>query len=167
MRVAWLKAAAAVVGIMAVAGCTSDGTHETAGCIPDGSGRAADVDWSAAQTIDVRIRQDDFDPMVIGLLRDHAYVLRLSNGDDDGHEFSAPDLFRTMVVDAIAIDGRAQPPGCYTRVAVPANGTTEVRFVPLLDGRYEFKDTDLFGMTYVDLGLAPETGQGFGIVRVR
>ncbi|MBK8907502.1 MAG: hypothetical protein IPM60_06280 [Rhodospirillales bacterium] len=166
MRVVWRRAALAAVGAM-LAGCASDGTHETAGCIPDASGRAAEVDWSAAQTVDVRIRHDDFSPIVIGLLRERPYVLRFSNGDDERHEFSAPDLFRTVVLDGIAVDGRSQPAGCYTRVAVPANGTAEVRFMPLLDGRYEFKDTDLFGMTYVDLGLSPETGQGFGVVQVR
>lgn len=166
MQVAWRRSVAAAVGVM-LAGCGSDGTHETAGCVPDASGRAAAADWSTAQTIDVRIRQDDFDPMVIGLLRDHPYVLRLSNGDDDSHVFSAPNLFRTVVLDGLVIDGQPQPPGCYTRVAVPANTTAEVRFVPLLDGRYAFNDTDLFGLTYVNLGLAPETGRGFGVVRVR
>ncbi|MCW5699072.1 MAG: hypothetical protein KIT00_04460 [Rhodospirillales bacterium] len=169
MRVVWAGGMAGLVALT-IAGCGTDAVNDSAGCIPDQSGRLASVDWSAAQTVDVRVRQGDYDPMVLGFMRDHPYVLRFHNGDSERHAFSSPEFFRTVALDGVAVNGEPQEQGCFSGIMIPANGSSEIRFMALLDGRYGFKDGSAFDLALgldLDVGLGRETGMGFGVVQVR
>ena len=126
--------------------------------------RLDDVDWSAARTLDIRIRQDEFQPMVIGLARDLPYVLHIRNGDSSAHRFRSPEFFRQAAVARITVDGKPRDldGGCITGVSVPAKGAVEIRLVALLEGRYDFEDPAWLGL---GLGLYDE-GTGFGTIVV-
>lgn len=121
----------------------------------------AGLDWEAAQTVDIRIRQDEFRPMVVGLVRDQPYVLVISNGDSSSHDFRAPEFFRHAAVAQIAIDGTVEADRCVTSIEVPAKGTAEIRLVALLDGSYPFEDSSaLLDLDYY------EDGDGLGTIFV-
>lgn len=162
MRAVW-AGTVVVAAALTAAGCATDAAVEGAGCHPDGTGRLAGVDWAAAQSIDVRIRDGDFDPMVVAFVRDRPYRLRITNGDDGGHYFAAPDFFRTVAVDSVAVNDVATQPGCIDRVRIPGGGTAEIRLMALRDGRYDLDDTPLISL---DLGVGYVTGKGFGAVYV-
>jgi hypothetical protein len=80
-----------------------------------------DIDWSTAQTVGIRIRQDEFQPMVVGLARDIPYVLHIRNADSSTHRFRSPTFFRQAAVAHIVVDGEARDldGGCITGVSVP------------------------------------------------
>jgi hypothetical protein len=120
------------------------------------------IDWSAARTVDIRIRQDEFQPMVVGLTRDIPYVLHIRNADSSTRGFRSPTFFRKAAVAEIVVDGEARDldGGCITGVSVPANGAVEVRLVALLEGRYDFEDP-----SWLRLGFYEE-GNGFGTILV-
>lgn len=118
------------------------------------------VDWAQASVVDVRIRQDEFSPMVIGLERNRPYVLRFSNGDDSPHTFYAPQFFATAAVDRVRVGDAEQPQRCSASVRVGPGDTTEVWLVALADGRYPFRDPSLW-----DWWSPPITS--FGAVYVR
>lgn len=121
-----------------------------------------DIDWSKAPTVNIRIRQDEFQPMVVGLTRDIPYVLRIRNADSSAHGFRSPTFFRKAAVARIVVDGEARnlDGDCITGVSVPANGAVEVRLVALLEGRYDFENPSWLSLDYY------EEGSGFGTIVV-
>jgi hypothetical protein len=136
--------------VLAFAGCPEMSPH--------------DVDWSAARTLDIKIRQDEFQPMVIGLARDLPYVLHIRNADSSGHTLRAPAFFRQAAVAQITVDGvsRDLDGECITGVSIPAKGAVEIRLVALLEGRYAFEDPAWYSL---GLGVYDE-GKGFGAIVV-
>lgn len=145
--------------LLALAGCASEVTVKGGGCIGAAGERFEGVDWANVETLDIRIRQDNFTPMVFSLLRDRPYVLRISNGDAGSHALRAPEFFQTVAIDRIRTGDEPAPKGCFTAVSLPPGETVEIRLVALVDGRYGFRDSGL-----VDLGY--ETGSGFGAIYV-
>jgi hypothetical protein len=125
-----------------------------------------DIDWSTAQTVGIRIRQDEFQPMVVGLARDIPYVLHIRNADSSTHRFRSPTFFRQAAVAHIVVDGEARDldGGCITGVSVPANSTVEVRLVALREGRYDFEDPSWLRLDFYE-GFYEE-GNGFGTILV-
>lgn len=122
------------------------------------------VDWEDAQTVHIRIRQDEFRPMVVGLMRDRPYVLIISNGDSDSHGFRSPEFFRHVAIDQIRVNGEAMAERCITGLTLPAKASAEIRLVALLDGIYPFEDPDeLFDLEYE----VYEDGDGFGTIHVQ
>jgi hypothetical protein len=121
-----------------------------------------DIDWSAARTVNIRIRQDEFQPMVVGLTRDIPYVLQIRNADSSTHGFRSPAFFRKAAVAQIVVDGKARDLDgeCITGVSVPANSAVEVRLVALLEGRYDFENPSWLRLGYY------EEGNGFGTILV-
>lgn len=124
------------------------------------------VDWSTARTLDIKIRQDEFQPMVIGLARDLPYVLRIHNADTSAHGLRSPTFFRQAAVAEVTVDGESRDldGGCITGVSVPANGAVDVRLIALLEGRYAFEDPAWLGLG-LGLGLYEESN-GFGTIVV-
>lgn len=165
MSETWTRACAVVVLAAALTACAPAGHVKDhlvlafAGC-PEAN--LDNVDWSTARIVDIKIRQDEFQPMVIGLARDLPYVLHIRNADSSGHSFRSPTFFRQAGVAQITVDGedRTLDGDCITGVSVPANGAVEIRLVALLEGRYAFEDPAWLG-----LGLQDEDN-GFGTIVV-
>lgn len=125
--------------------------------------RPTNVDWSTARTLDVTIRQDEFQPMVIGLVKNRPYVLHIRNRDRGGHSFRSPAFFRQAAVAEVTVDGASVAPGgeCLTEVSIPAGGAAEIRLVALLEGRYPFDNSTWYSLSLYDDG----TGIGTIIVQ--
>lgn len=101
----------------------------------------AAADWSLAVTRTLRIRQDEYAPLVITLRRDRPYVLKLVNGDNAAHVFSAPDFFQAIAVKSLGPADQAIEPGwALSSIDLPAGQTRELAFVPVRDGYYSFAD---------------------------
>ena len=136
------------------------GSFFTGTCVADARERVEAADWSKAEVIPIRIRQDEFNPMIIGLKRDRPYVIRITNADDTPHVFGAGDFFRSVAVAKVDISGDGDDQTCITRVAVAGGQTAEVVFVAVRDGRYEFADNfitspwfdfgDAMGVIYIE-----------------
>ncbi len=112
----------------------------------------SEVDWATARTLDVTIRQDEFQPMVIGLVRDVPYVLHIRNADSGAHTFRSPTFFRQAAVADITIAGDSLEldDNCITGVSVPAKGRVEIRLVALLEGRYPFDNSAWYHLSLYD-----------------
>ena len=158
-----VKAAVLATVAIALGGCTTSDLPVAGGsCAGDATAALEGIDWEDAQVVEVKIRQDNWAPMVFGLLRERPYVLRLSNGDDGNHGFRAPDFFQSVAVDSVAVNGEAIGQTCLTDIALPVGAVAEIRLVALRDGRYAFKSS-----SSVDLGIGYNSGYGIGAVLVR
>ena len=59
---------------------------------------ASAVDWSRAEQVDVTLVDFSFRPSRIVLEHGHPYRLHLENRGSGGHNFDAPDFFRSVVL---------------------------------------------------------------------
>lgn len=135
-----------------------------ADCTKETAGYTQDVDWETATTVDLRIRQGEFTPVYIGLTQGKAYVLRVENGDDSDHYFRAIDFFRSVAVERISVvGGRIFERPCVDALTLPAGKTTEVRFVAVRDGSYEFQNNSLL----ISMALVGSAGGFITIERPR
>ncbi|MEE8393335.1 MAG: hypothetical protein V3R66_03245 [Rhodospirillales bacterium] len=110
------------------------------------------IDWAEARTINVSIRQDEFEPMVIGLRQNNPYIFRIENRDEYEHFFMAEGFFSSVAVASIKGPGQESGPSCIDGVKIGPFETVELRLVPVRDGRYEYNDDtfpipNLGGMT--------------------
>lgn len=102
------------------------------------------VDWDQAKKISLRIRQGDFRPTYIGLYMNRSYVLSIENADDSDHSFRAMEFFRAVAVAGVKPEGEEfHPVSCLEGVKISPRTTTEIRFVAVRDGSYEFDDNSL------------------------
>ena len=120
-------------------------------CVPDARERVEAADWSKVEVIPLRIRQNEFDPMIIDLRQDRPYIIRITNADDTRHFFGAGDFFRSVAVAKIDVGGDGDDRTCITRVSVDGGQTAEVVFVTVRDGRYEFAD-NIINSPWFDFG---------------
>lgn len=145
-----LKGAGAALVALAVSACNYDGEsvqHFTLdGCPADAAERVKAADWATAETVDLRIRDDEFYPMVLNLRANSPYVLRITNTDDGKRTFRSSDLFESVAIAEASVAGETIERPCFFAINVPAESTTEVKFVTGLDGRYEYQNTRLFWM---------------------
>jgi len=102
------------------------------------------VNWTRVPEINVRIRHDEFSPMVIRMRQGWPYVFRIRNRDHVGHIFQAGDFFRRVAVIQARIGGREEEDTCFGSIWVPPRETVELRLVASVDGHYEFEDNPIF-----------------------
>ncbi len=98
------------------------------------------VNWTQVPEVNVRIRQDEFSPMVIRLRQGWPYVIRIRNRDDSFHVFKAYDFFSSAAVIQTTLNGQKEDVTCYGAIVIPAYETAEIKLVATMDGRYEFED---------------------------
>ncbi len=122
----------------------------------------ASIDWESAQKVEVDIRERDFDPMVVSLLRDRPYVLVIKNADRGSRTWRAPDFFATLALQSASVNGKYLLERCLTEVTLPARAQAEFRFVPLREGRYALSNGVFRGWL-----AGYDSGHGFGAIYVR
>jgi uncharacterized cupredoxin-like copper-binding protein len=81
----------------------------------------------APTVINVQLANFSFTPKAIVLEHGHAYVLRLANVADGGHDFTAPEFFAASAISAedrgLLTDGEVEvPPGQVREVHLTAPG---------------------------------------------
>jgi uncharacterized cupredoxin-like copper-binding protein len=133
----WVAGLALLLGACAAEGGLEGPAGDAAGSAT--ATPAAAVDWSRATIRTLRIRQSEFTPLVFTLRQGSPYVLKLENGDDAAHAFSAPGFFQAIAVHGLG--GQPLEPGMeLSSIELAAGETRELAFVPLRDGRYSFAD---------------------------
>lgn len=152
----------ALVFSLMLAGCAVGDTTRSPGDGPGAfSGPPANAtewveqaDWSRAEELTLRIRQNRFDPLVLTLREGQPYVLTLVNGDDVDHSFYAPHLFEAIAVRSLSGAGQPVTPETgLVAVGMPAGASRELAFVTVRDGRYEFSDGGLNLFAFGNTGV--------------
>ena len=125
--------------------CVSPGDiiNPVLGCAEVNPEALKHVNWTRVPEINVRIRHDEFNPMVIRMRQGWPYVFRLRNRDHTGHTFRADDFFRRVAVIQKTVGGEVEEQPCFGSVWVPPRQTVELRLVAVVDGHYEFEDIPL------------------------
>jgi plastocyanin len=59
---------------------------------------ASSIDWSKAQTVEVRMIEYQFIPDQLTLRHGQPYRLHLVNAGKEGHDFTAPEFFQSAIV---------------------------------------------------------------------
>ena len=127
-------------------------------CLANRADMQKDIDWAAVQPYRMRVVNGDFRPMIMSLEQNRPYVLVLENADAKDHDFWAPDFLKTGVaLDSIQFGDKTPGTGCVNGVRLKARSSVTLRFVPVWEGRYEFRD--------VNFALTPTVGPT-GVINV-
>ena len=60
--------------------------------------KASSIDWSKAQTVELRMIEYQFIPDQLTLRHGQPYRLHLVNAGKEGHDFTAPEFFQSAIV---------------------------------------------------------------------
>ncbi len=99
------------------------------------------VNWTQVPEVNLRIRHDEFDPMVLRLRQGWPYVFRIRNRDDYVHNFKSFEFFSKVAIIEMTVGGREEKNTCFGILRIPARQTVELRLVAVVDGFYEYEDT--------------------------
>ena len=99
------------------------------------------VNWTQVPEVDLRIRHDEFDPMVLRLRQGWPYVFRIRNRDDYAHNFKAREFFSKVAIIDMTVGGIEIQERCFGTIRIPARQTVELRLIAVVDGFYEYEDT--------------------------
>ncbi len=102
------------------------------------------INWTRVPQVNVRIRHDEYSPMIIRLRQGWPYISRIRNRDDKGHIFRAYEFFSKTAVIQASIDGKVLSDNCFGTVMIPPRKTVELRLVAMEDGYFEFEDNWMF-----------------------
>ena len=134
----------ALIGLSSCAYSPDNSVFTGSRCTTANAEHLEGVNWDKATKLNLRIRQDDFLPVYMGLLQKHSYVLAIENGDDREHSFRAMEFFRAVAVAGVRLNGGDfESVSCLKGVSIPARSVTEIRLVAIRDGSYEFDDNAL------------------------
>jgi hypothetical protein len=127
-------------------------------CLANRANMDKDIDWAAVQPYRLRIVEGDFRPMIMSLEQNRPYILVLDNADAKEHNFWAPDFLKTGVaLDSIQFGDKTPATGCVNGVRIKPRTQVTLRFVPVWEGRYEFRD--------INFALIPTIGPT-GVINV-
>ena len=110
------------------------------GCAVFPETKVGAVNWDTAWSVNMRIRQGEYRPMVLGFTAERPYVLRIANADDSDRMFRASGFFDSVAVGLVRVGGRDYETTCLSAVTIGPRETAEIWFVAKRDGRYEFED---------------------------
>lgn len=110
------------------------------------------VNWTRVPEVNMRIRNNEFEPMIVQMTQGWPYTFRIRNRDDRSHSFNAKAFFKNIAMVRITIDGKRQDETCFASLEIPAHTTAEMQLVAAVDGHYEFKDNWLSGSSFISSG---------------
>jgi uncharacterized cupredoxin-like copper-binding protein len=104
----------------------------------------ADVDWSKAQLVTVTAVEYDFQPSHLSFHHGVPYRLHLENHGKEVHELTAPEFFKSALIQDPAVLARDG-----TDLVVQPGESKDVLFVPQKPGHFSLicADHDWAGMT--------------------
>jgi hypothetical protein len=98
------------------------------------------VNWTRVPKVNMRIRNDEFEPMIVHMTQGWPYVFRIRNRDKESHSFNAERFLRSMAVIRLTVDGERQNETCISSIEIPGESMAELHLVAAIDGHYEFQD---------------------------
>ena len=142
MRIA---ASVVIVLALALAGCAAakDNMSDSSyGYVPDS--KAASVDWSKAETVNVTLVDFEFQPARLAFQAGQPYRLHIENKSGSTHFFAAEGFFM-----AIATGALMEPRGTVEHphlkeIALAPGESKDLTFVPVTAGTYDLRCTAPF-----------------------
>lgn len=110
------------------------------------------VNWARVPQVNMRIRNNEFEPMIVQMTQGWPYTFTIRNRDDKAHVFNAAKFLKSIATVRLTIDGRRQDNTCITRIIIPANATAEMQIVAAQDGHFEFEDNWLPPSSFISGG---------------
>jgi len=110
------------------------------GCAVFPETKVGAVNWDTARSVNMRIRQGEYRPMVLGFTAERPYVLRIANADDSDRMFRVSGFFDSVAVGLVRVGGRNYETTCLSAVTIGPREPAEIWFVAKRDGRYELED---------------------------
>jgi len=101
------------------------------------------INWTRVPEVNVRIRNDQFEPMVIKLRQGWPYIMKIRNRDAGPHVFNSYGFFTNVAVNKITLNGKRIEQTCVAAIRIEAREMATIRFVAAIDGRYEFEDKSI------------------------
>ncbi len=129
----------ALLLLSACAGTDAVSQVQPAGYLRDAAELVAAADWSAPETLTVRIPGYRFTPDEMVFHRDRPTRLVLVNETERNHSFVAKAFFQGIAVKQLSGPGGTMDGPWVERVLVPAGETKELWFVPARYGSYKFE----------------------------
>jgi len=113
----------------------------------------AAADWSAPETLTLRLGETGFVPAELVVHRDRPTRLVIENTTDSGHDLVAEQFFRDIAVSRlVGPQGERSVPWVET-IALPAGQTRELWFIPARFGAYRFQCSRLGHAALGERGL--------------
>lgn len=116
-------------------------TYPRLGCEVESQKHLDGIDWSKADIVDIRVRDNEFSPMVVRMTQSRPYLLRVRNRDDYRHYFTAWTFFNSVAVARVAIDGEEVEDTCFAALTLQKGQVVEMQLVAVDDGSYAFYDS--------------------------
>ena len=110
------------------------------------------VNWTRVPKVNMRIRNNEYEPMIVQMTQGWPYAFRIRNRDDRDHSFNAERFLKSMAVIRVTIDGKRQDETCISSLEIPARATAELHLVAAIDGYFEFEDNWLPAATLLSGG---------------
>lgn len=130
----------ALLALLVLAGCAAQSSKPDA--LP---AAAANIDWSAAKSVTVKMTDFDFTPAKLSFEAAQPVKLMLVNDGTDRHDFAAPAFFAASSLR----QGSTGPAG--GKVSLAKGQSAEIDLVPGAPGAYPLTCTEflheMFGMT--------------------
>jgi len=128
---------------------------DTEGYIRDQKDIVEAADWSAAETFEIDIRQNEFRPTIIHLLQGEPYIMLVENRDDFSHILVAEDFFKTIALRKIITETEEISGVNLVGLNLNSGEVKEVHFVPVRDGWYDFEGGQGPGLFATNLYYSP------------
>jgi hypothetical protein len=113
------------------------------------------ADWSAAETFEIDIRQNEFRPTIIHLLQGEPYIMLIENRDDVAHFLAAQDFFKTIAIRKILTETEEIKGVNLIGIILNPGEVKELHFIPVRDGWYDFEGGQGFGIFGTDIYYSP------------
>jgi uncharacterized cupredoxin-like copper-binding protein len=136
-----------LLALSVVSGCAAKEPITPSG---QAAARVADVDWAAAEPVEVGLSGYAFSPAGLVFREGRAYRLHLVNRSaGEEHTFTAPAFFRSAGLRADAAGQQALAAG--GEIVLAGGQSEDLYLVPLQKGRFDLRCSEpfhpMFGMT--------------------
>ncbi len=147
-RIGLMVVAAGVLGACAARDVVLE--EPPAGYVEDAAARVAAVDWSRAESVEVRLAEYAFGPRNLTFRAGQPYRLRIENVGTGSHTFVSEGFFRSIAAKQLVGGESAISSPFLKTVAVSPKTVRELTFVAVQPGTYRLECTvplhALFGM---------------------
>ncbi len=147
-KIGLMVVAAAVLGGCAARDVVLEGPQP--GYVEDAAARVAAVDWSRAESVEVRLTEYAFDPRNLTFRSGKPYRLQIENVGTGSHTFVSEGFFQSIAAKQLVGGDSAISSPILKTVAVSPKMVRELTFVAVQAGTYRLECTvplhALFGM---------------------
>ena len=147
-KIGLMVVAAAVLGACAARDVVLE--EPPPGYVEDAAARVAAVDWSRAESVEVRLTEYAFDPRNLTFRSGKPYRLRIENVGTGSHTFVSEGFFQSIAAKQLVGGESAVSTPFLKTVAVSPKTVRELTFVAVQPGTYRLECTvplhALFGM---------------------